>query len=128
MLNLEFGIEGHFRRENLTSFLVTILPRPWREPTTSHTPRLHSKQGIPHPTRSAIEADCVVHGICGAYMYCVVYGLCGVWTVWCMDTTQSIHHTVHTPHSPYIYQYIPSVWFKHILSKNKLDCQQTQSL
>ena len=37
----EFGIEGHFRRENLTSFLVgwkTLLTI--REPTTSRTPRL----------------------------------------------------------------------------------------
>ena len=56
---LKFGIEGHFRRENLTSFLVgrkTLLTiaRPGREPTTSRTPRLHNKQGVPHPTCSAI--------------------------------------------------------------------------
>ena len=27
--------------------------RPGREPTTSRTPRLHNKQGVPHPTSSA---------------------------------------------------------------------------
>ena len=58
-LNLEFGIEGHFRRENLTSFLaewktLLTIARPGREPTTSHTPRLHNKQGVPHTTCSAI--------------------------------------------------------------------------
>ena len=56
---LEFEIEGHFRRENLTSFLVgwkTLLTiaSVGREPTTSRTPRLQNKQGVPHPTRSAI--------------------------------------------------------------------------
>ena len=30
------------------------LPRPRREPTTSRIPRLHTKQGVPHPTCSAI--------------------------------------------------------------------------
>ena len=36
--------------------LSLILPRPGREPTTSRTPRLHNKQGVPRPTRSAREA------------------------------------------------------------------------
>ena len=31
-----------------------LLPRPGREPTTSRTHRLHYKQGVPHPTCSAI--------------------------------------------------------------------------
>ena len=30
---------------------------PGREPTTSHTPRLHNKQGVPHPTCSASGID-----------------------------------------------------------------------
>ena len=34
--------------------LSLLLPRPGREPTTSRTPRLHNKQEVPHPTRSAI--------------------------------------------------------------------------
>ena len=55
---LEFGIEGHFRRENLVSWLdeklSLLLSRAGREPTTSRTPRLHNNQGVPHPTRSAI--------------------------------------------------------------------------
>ena len=34
--------------------LSLLLPQPWREPTTSRTPRLPNKQGIPHPTHSAI--------------------------------------------------------------------------
>ena len=33
--------------------LFLLLPRPGREPTTSRTPRLHNKQGVPHPTCSA---------------------------------------------------------------------------
>ena len=31
------------------------MPRPGREPTTSRT--LHNKQGVPHPTRSAISGQ-----------------------------------------------------------------------
>ena len=60
---LEFGIEGHFRRENqvpvswLDEKLSLLLLRPGREPTTSRTPRLHNKQGVPHPTCSAIYAS-----------------------------------------------------------------------
>ena len=34
--------------------LSLLFPRPGREPTTSRTPRLNDKQGVPHPTRSAI--------------------------------------------------------------------------
>ena len=34
--------------------LSLLLPRPGREPTTSRTPRLHNKQKVPRPTRSAI--------------------------------------------------------------------------
>ena len=34
--------------------LSLLLPRPGREPTTSRTPRLHNKRGVPHPTHSAI--------------------------------------------------------------------------
>ena len=34
--------------------LPLLLPRSWREPTSSRTPRLHSKQGVSHPTCSTI--------------------------------------------------------------------------
>ena len=55
--NLEFGIEGHFRREK-------ILPVSWQDekhflycpgqganprPPAHITPRLHNKQGVPYP-------------------------------------------------------------------------------
>ena len=59
----EFGIEGQFRRENLTRFMVgwnTLLPRPGREPTTSRTPMLPNKQGVPHPTRSEIKCTALL--------------------------------------------------------------------
>ena len=53
--NLEFVIERHFRRSSWQDEkLFLLLSRSRREPTTSRTPRLHSKKGDPHPTRSAI--------------------------------------------------------------------------
>ena len=52
--------------------------------------------------------DYVVYGLCGVWtvwcMDCVVYGMGGVWNGWCMDWVVSMHHTVHTPHSPYKYK------------------------
>ena len=58
---LEFGIEGHFRRENLTSFLVgwktllTIAPAGARTHDLPHTQTSY-KQEVPHPTRSATHS------------------------------------------------------------------------
>ena len=56
-LNLEWkGIseENTLPVSWLDEKLSLLFPRPGREPTTSRTPRLHSKQGVPRPTRSAI--------------------------------------------------------------------------
>ena len=50
--NLDFGLEGHFRRENLTSC------RSGHELTTSRTPKLHNKQGVPCPIHLAIGYQC----------------------------------------------------------------------
>ena len=67
---LEFGIEGEKGEKTLPvswlyEKLSLLLPRPGREPTTSRTPRLHNKQEVPHPTRSAIgrRLAIVIHAV-----------------------------------------------------------------
>ena len=57
----EFRIEWHFRIENLYIPVcwqdeknLLILSRSGRELTTSRTPMLYNKQGVPHPTCSVI--------------------------------------------------------------------------
>ena len=62
------------------------LPRPGREPTTSHTPRLHTKQEVPHHIHREVGTSHSTHTL---FLGGIVLHLCNGYGVWINKTKHS---------------------------------------